>query len=246
MDWQDAAIVLAVRPYGESAAVASVLTRTYGRHSGLVRAAASQRNRGVWQPGNSLALSWRGRLEEHLGNFTAELAAARAARVLDDGGRLAALAAACALVDAVLPERAPHPGAHDALAALLDGLPAQGWACAYLRWELDLLAALGFGLDLTCCAATGRNDQLAYVSPKSGRAVSLSAGAPYADRLLPLPAFLLGSDADGAASAALPDAMALRQGFALTGFFLDREVFRPEGKALPAARTLLAERVGRG
>ncbi len=218
-----------------------LLTRDHGRHAGLVRGGAGRKARGIYQPGNRVAAIWRARLAEHLGNYSCELMASLAAGLLDDPVRLAGLASACALTETVLPEREPHPAVHDGLAALLADLDdaagdgAAAWAQTYVRWELTLLAELGYGLDLSACAATGRNDELAWVSPKSGRAVSLSAGEPYRDRLLPLPSFLLAGGAAGPGE--------IGQGLALTGHFFARHVFAPQGRRLPAARERLAARL---
>lgn len=234
MHWRDEGIILAVRPHGESSAVVHLLTRERGRHAGLVRGALGSRQRGLFQPGNVVAATWSGRLAEHLGNYVCEPVAAHAARVLDDPDRLAALSAAAAVCERALPEREPHPACYDGLRVLLEALPGPHWAEVYVRWELALLAELGFGLDLTACAAGGGNDHLAYVSPRSGRAVSLAAGAPYRDRLLVLPGFLAGRGGGG------PEEVGA--GLALTGFFLERHVFAPHHQPLPAARVRLAER----
>ncbi len=231
MEWRDEGIVLAVRRHGEAAAIVSLLTAEHGRHAGLVRGGASRRLRGVLQPGNTLAATWRARLEEHLGAFTVEPLHSSAA-LYDRPGPLAALTSATALLETALPERAPHPELYRALSGLLEGLEAPDWAESYVRWELFLLADLGFGLDLSSCAATGRNDQLAYVSPRSGRAVSLSAGEPWHDRLLPLPAFL----APGGGAA---DVQEVLDGVRLTGWFLERHVFAPHGRKTPDARERL-------
>ena len=234
MHWTDDGIVLSARPHGESSAVVQLLTRGQGRHAGLVRGGQGKRARGIYQPGNLVAANWTARLAEHLGNYTCELLESHAARVLDDPPRLAALSAAAAVSEAALPEREPHPACFEGFLALLAALPGDHWAEVYVRWELALLAELGFGLDLESCAAGGANDQLAYVSPKSGRAVSLAAGEPYRDKLLPLPGFLIGRGGGGAAE--------VEQGLALTGFFLERHVFAPHHRDLPAARRRLAER----
>jgi DNA repair protein RecO (recombination protein O) len=235
MEWQDHGIVLSERPHGESGAIVSLLTAEHGRHAGRVRSTHAPRTRGIFVPGNLVLANWRARLDEHLGNFTAELVTPFAARVLDDPGRLACLAAACALADLALPEREPHPRAFAALQALL-GEPA--WQAAYVRWELVLLAELGFGLDLTCCAVTGVTDDLRYVSPKTGRAVSEAAAEPWRARLLALPRFLIDS-------AAVPDARALQDGLALTGHFLITHLFAPHSRREPAARIRLLERITR-
>lgn len=236
MEWSDEGIVLAVRRHGEAAAIVSLLTAEHGRHAGLVRGGASRRLRGVLQPGNTVSASWRARLEEHLGAFTVEPLAGCAA-LYDQPGPLAALTSATALVEAALPERAPHPELYQAFTALLGALPRPDWAESYVRWELFLLADLGFGLDLSSCAATGANDDLAYVSPKSGRAVSLSAGEKWRDRLLPLPRFL--TPQGGAA-----DARQVADGLRLAGWFLERHAFAPHGRHTPDARERLVAHLG--
>ena len=168
------------------------------------RGGASRRQRPVYQPGNEVRATWRGRLAEHLGTLTAELQAGRAGQWIDDPLRLGGISAACAVAEASLPERAPAPAVYRGLLALLDALEREDWGEAYVAWEIALLGELGFGLDLERCAATGRNDRLAFVSPNSGRAVSLSAGEPYADRLLRLPDFLNGGADAGAGSGSGP------------------------------------------
>ena len=242
MEWTDQGIVLAARKHGEGSAVVSLLTRRHGRHAGLVRGGAGRRARGVLQPGNRVEATWRARLAEHLGSLTCELLHPAAAALLGDGLRLGALSAACAIVESALPEREPHPAVFEGLgvliAALEDGTEG-AWATVYVKWELGLLRELGFGLDLERCAATGRNDRLAYVSPRSGRAVSLAAGEPYRNRLLPLPPFLL---ADGG----IGDRREIADGLRLTGYFLESHVFGHHGRRLPAARRRLAERLASG
>jgi len=237
MDWSDEAIVLAARPHGEGSAIVQLLTRARGRHAGLVRGGASKRGRASVEPGNMVEATWRARLTEHLGSLTLEVVRPTAADLLDDPRRLAALAGACAVAEAALPEREPHPAAFEGTAALLAALaaddPGDVWPAAYVRWEVGLLGELGFGLDLTRCAATGANDQLAYVSPRTGRAVSLSAGEPYKDRLLPLPPFLIGA---GAA-----DPAAVAAGLRLTGHFLVHHVFAALHRPAPPARERLAQ-----
>ena len=234
MDWRDDGIVLSLRKHGESSVVVHLLTREHGRHSGLVRGGNSKKQRGVLQPGNEVYANWRARLEEHLGSYSIELLDGHAARVLSDPGRLAAMSSACAVADACLPEREPHPDLFASLKALLTVLIEEEWAAAYVVWELSLLAELGFGLDLSQCAATGVTDDLIYVSPKSGRAVSAEAGAEYRGKLLPLPQFLIGRG--GVENAAL------REGLKLTGYFLDRYMLGPFGKLLPDVRERLVDR----
>lgn len=237
MDWSDDGIVLSARKLGESAAVVNLLTRAHGRHAGLVRGGAGRRWRGVLQPGNQVAAVWRARLSEHLGTYTVEPARERLSALLDDPLRLAALSAAAAVAEVALPEREPHPVLFEGLLSLLDALErSPAWAAVYVRWEVELLKELGFGLDLSRCAATGTTEDLAFVSPRSGRAVSAAAAAPYADRLLRLPRFLLGSQGGKAEAAHIAD------GLALTGFFLERHVLAPAQVRLPPARIRLVER----
>jgi DNA repair protein RecO (recombination protein O) len=234
MDWTDDGIVLSARRHGETSAIVQVLTAAHGRHAGLVRGGAGKRARGLYQPGNQVRATWRARLSEHLGTYTCELTTSRAAGLMDEPPRLAALSAACAVAEAALPEREIHAPVYNGFIALLDALDNGTWPEVYVRWELGLLAELGYGLELDKCAATGRNDQLAWVSPRSGRAVSLSAGERWRDRMLALPAFLTdGSEAPAA------DILA---GLRLTGFFLDAHLFRPFGRVVPAARARLEDR----
>jgi DNA repair protein RecO (recombination protein O) len=236
IEWRDPGFVLTARPHGESAQIVELLTREHGRHLGLVRGGQSPRLRGILQPGNEVAALWRGRLAEHLGTLACELLHTHFARLIDEPDRLAGLAAAAALLSATLPEREPHPDVFAAFAALIEALEGtRDWQARYVLWERDLLAALGFGLDLSCCAATGVTTDLAYVSPKSGRAVSRSAGLPYHDRLLPLPAFLW-----RAAPAAAAD---LAQGLELTGYFLMRHLLSPQRRSLPPVRARLLSRL---
>ncbi|CAA7623654.1 DNA repair protein RecO [Candidatus Terasakiella magnetica] len=234
MEWDDDAVVLSVRRHGENSGIVTLLTRSHGRHTGLVHGVQSKANRGINQPGNQVRAAWRGRLAEQLGTLRLELTQAHAGAVMDDPVRLAALSSACALADLVLPERQPHAGSYVALVALLHALPAESWPSVYIHWELALLRDLGFGLDLTVCAATGATLDLAYVSPKSHRAVSRTAGEAWKDKLLPLPRFLV-EGGEG-------DAEAIRDGLALAGFFLERLVLPHHRAAMPAARTRLVDR----
>jgi len=232
MDWRDEGIVLSFRKHGESAVIAHLLTQHHGRHAGLVRGGTSMKMRGVLQQGNELSVQWRARLENHLGSFAIELQEGHAARVLSDPGRLSAMLSACALVDLCLPEREPHPDIFATLRALLLALPDAAWAAEYVAWELSLLAELGFGLDLSMCAASGATTDLIYVSPKSGRAVSAAAGENYKDKLLPLPQFLVGKE--------VVEPRDIADGLRLTGYFLDRHVLAPLAKLLPDARVRIA------
>jgi DNA repair protein RecO (recombination protein O) len=235
MRWSDDALLLSARSFGENGLLVSLLTREHGRHRGLVPGGQSRRQRAIWQSGNWLAVHWQARLAEHLGTIGGELRGAYAARWLDDAGRLAALGAACAMADLCLSEHVPHPDVFAGLLALLEGLAQEEWPSLYVHWEIGLLRALGFGLDLSACAATGMTADLGYVSPKSGRAVSRAAGEPYQDRLLPLPAFLV----EGGAG----DKPAVAAGLQLTGHFLERHALAPQGRRLPAARSRLVDRL---
>jgi DNA repair protein RecO (recombination protein O) len=238
MEWRDIGYVLSARRHGESALIVELLTAEHGRHAGLVRGGQSPRRRALLQPGNEIAADWRGRLPEHLGTFECELLASHAANFLDDPNRLAALNAAIALLLAALPEREPHPDLHAAFAALLGALDsAAAWAQVYVFWECGLLAALGFGLDLGRCAVTGTNQDLAYVSPRTGRAVSRDTGAPYHDKLLPLPGFLWRDT-----PAEPGDIVA---GLILTRHFLLHHLLEPQGARLPEARERFLERMRR-
>jgi DNA repair protein RecO (recombination protein O) len=231
MEWTDEGIVLGMRRYGEANAILEVMTRAHGRHLGLVRGGAGTRLRPVLQPGNLIRAVWRARLDEHLGHYTVEGLRLRAAEFLPVPHALYGLTHLCALMR-LLPERDPHPELLVELEGILDGFAdPHGTAIEVARFELQLLAELGFGLDLEACAATGARHDLVYVSPKSGRAVSREAGAPWHDRLLRLPKFL----SEGSRANAVP-AGDLAQGFALTGFFLSRHVLEPRGLALPDAR----------
>jgi DNA repair protein RecO (recombination protein O) len=232
MQWSDEGLVLAARRHGERALVIELLTREHGRHAGLLRGGQSPRTRASWQIGNRLAITWRARLAEHLGSFSGELLDNHAARLLDDRVRLAALASATALAVAALPEREPHPRAFEGLEVLLEALDRDDrWAVAYVEWEMALLEELGFGLELSHCAATGTTEDLIYVSPRSGQAVSAEAGAPYRAKLLRLPPFLRRAEEGGR-----PEPEDVLDGARLTGFFLESRVFAPHGKKLPAAR----------
>jgi DNA repair protein RecO (recombination protein O) len=239
MDWTDEGIILGVRPHGETASVVELLTRDHGRHLGLVHGGRSRRMRPILQVGNHVDVSWRGRLAEHLGHMTLETRRAYAAEVMDHAMPLAALETLTTLAR-LLPERDPHPSLYEVSLFVLGYLDAPDvWPALLVRWELALLDELGFGLDLAACAATGSNDELIYVSPKSGRAVSASAGEPYQDRLLALPAFLRGRSQGSVSQANLA------AGFALTGHFLETRVLVPRGETLPEVRGRLTDRLAR-
>jgi DNA repair protein RecO (recombination protein O) len=238
MQWQDRGLVLSLRNHGERDGILEVMTRAHGRHLGLVRSGTGPRLRAHLQPGNSLALTWRARLEAHLGQFGVEPLVNRAGLALTSPVALHALSHLTGLLR-LLPEREAHAGLHDAAEAMGELLGAPHLLAALIvRFELLFLSELGFGLDLGACAATGAREGLVYVSPKSGRAVSREAGAPFASRLLALPGFLApGADAQGLD--APPLWSEIEAGFALTGFFLRAEVFAPRNLPEPAARSRL-------
>lgn len=242
MEWSDEGIVLSLRPHGETSGILEALTRHHGRHLGLVRGGSSSRGRAQLQPGNLLKLTWRARLSENLGVFVAELARARASDMFEDRAALVGLNAFSAVAAAVLPEREAHTAAFESADVLLDAMTSHGfedWAPLFVRWEIGLLDELGFGLDLNRCAATGSADDLIYVSPRTGRAVSRAAGEAYRDRLLALPPFLLGRQAG---DPTLRDALA---GLELTAHFLAQWVLAPHHKPIPEARNRLTELAAR-
>ena len=239
MDWQDHGTILSTRPHGETAAIVDVFTASHGRHTGVVRGGASRKMAASLQPGTHVALAWRARLEDHMGAFTLEPVKARSG-VLGDRMALLGLNAVCALLGFALAEREPHPVLYAATEPLFDVIDRayEGWQVDYLRWEMGLLDELGFGLDLGACAVTGARDDLVFVSPKSGRAVSRAGAGEWAPKLLALPQFLLGQ---GPATYA-----ELVQGLALTGYFLEHRI-APElgGRALPKARQRLVDALAR-
>lgn len=241
MQWRDEGTILSVRPHGETSAIVEVFTADHGRHLGVVRGGASRKQAAVLQPGNRVAMDWRARLDEHIGSATIEPLASRAG-VLSDRLALLGLNAVCAILSFALPEREQHPALFAVTEPLFDALGAtqEGWPLAYLRWELCVLEELGYGLDLGSCAVTGGREDLAFVSPRSGRAVSRAGAGDWASRLLPLPPCLLGQG---------PATMAeLRQGLALTGHFLGHHMAPDLGsRPLPEARARLVaalERLG--
>jgi DNA repair protein RecO (recombination protein O) len=231
MQWTDEGLILGTRRHGETSLIVELMTLAHGRHLGLVRGGRSRRQQPVLQPGNSVLATWRARLDEHLGNYTVEATMLRAARLMESAVGLYGLQMIAGLVR-LLPERDPHQDLYRGVVALLDLLDEPLAAGAILvRFEARMLEELGFGLDLERCAATGTTGELVYVSPRTGRAVSRAAGAPYNDRLLGLPRFLIESG-----EAELPDADGIRAGFRLTGYFLARHVYEPRGLAPPDER----------
>jgi DNA repair protein RecO (recombination protein O) len=240
MQWHDEAIILGSRRHGETSVILETMTRAHGRHLGLVRGGRSLRRQPILQAGNSVSLVWRARLDEHLGHYTVEGTALRAARFMASPVALNGLGVVAALLR-LLPERDPHPALFEALTVMTEHLDDADLAPALLvRFELAMLGELGFGLDLTSCAATGATQQLIYVSPKSGRAVSAGAGEPYRDKLFALPPFLRDGFVDRE-----PTTDEIRAAFMLTGHFLAKDVFAPRGLSLPDARAALIGMLGR-
>ncbi len=233
--WQDQGILLGVKPHGENGAIVSLLTQGQGRHAGYVRGTHGTKLRGVLECGNLLDVHWSSRTTESLGTFALELVSNFSARVLSDPLRLLALQAACGLCDAALPEREAHAGLFHGLLALFSALETDVWAPAYIMWEMAFLRELGFSLDLRSCAGGGSVQDLAYVSPKTGRAVSTQAGEPYKDRLLPLADFLTPQGGAGAPAEVL-------KGLEMTGYFLEHWAFIHHMKGTPEARLRLEER----
>lgn len=231
MQWTDQGIVLGVRKHGETSVILELMTHEHGRHLGLVHGGRSKTLQPVLQPGNSVHVTWRARLDEHLGAYQVEGLTMRAAHFMGSSLALYGLATLAHLIR-YLPERDPHPALYETMTVLVDHLDDHDLAPAlFVRFELAMLAELGFGLDLSSCAATGQRNDLAYVSPKSGRAVSMAAGEAYKNRLLKLPGFLIGQTRSNR-----PRSAEIREGFALTDFFLHQNVFEPRGQSAPAER----------
>ncbi|WP_181702863.1 DNA repair protein RecO [Chthonobacter albigriseus] len=236
MEWTSDAIVLGSRPHGEGSVILEVMTAERGRHMGLVKGGRGRRVAAVLQAGNTVQLTWRARLDAHLGMFTAELVTARAARLMESAVGVYGVQIIAAHLR-YLAERDPHPALYEATEIILDHMDnALDVGRLIVRFELALLDELGFGLDLSACAATGATTDLVYVSPKSARAVSRAAGEPYRDRMLPLPAFLRDASI-------IPEADDLRAAFQLTGYFLDRHVADPRAIPLSEARAQLLARI---
>ncbi|MDQ6438004.1 DNA repair protein RecO [Mesorhizobium sp. LHD-90] len=230
MEWRDEGIILGTRRHGETSVILEVMTRAHGRHLGMVRGGRSRKQQPVLQAGNRVDLVWRARLDEHLGTFQAEAIELNAARLFDSAAAVFGLQTIAAHLR-LMPERDVHPALFETLAVLITHLDEPLLAGELVaRFELMVLEELGFGLDLSECAATGARVDLVYVSPKSGRAVSREAGAPWRDKMLVLPDFLVAGPGRRA------DAAAIDHAFRLTGFFLARHVYEPRGISEPEAR----------
>ncbi|MEM8936303.1 MAG: DNA repair protein RecO [Pseudomonadota bacterium] len=235
MEFSDRGIILDARAHGETHAIVHAFTETHGRWAGLVYGGQGRRMTPVLQAGNEVALAWKARNDDSLGHFSLELTRARAGELMQERLALAGLAAAAAVAFHCLPEREAHPAAYAAMTVLLENLSdVDVWPALMARWELGLLAELGFALSLDRCAATGSTENLIYVSPKSARAVSAEAGAPYHDRLLPLPAFLRGEPGESTLKEAL-DALKT------TGVFIETRILHLSDKQLPDARRHIVE-----
>ncbi len=242
MEWSEPGIIIGTRKHGEASVIVEIFCAGQGRHMGLVRGGRGRRMRSVLQPGNRVLATWRARLSDHLGYFLIEPDQLDAARYMADPLRLAALNTINELVR-LLPERDAHDHLHAAYVHILDYIRSdEDWADEFVRWQLLLLQELGFGLDLTSCAATGGVDNLVYVSPKSGRAVGAGAGAPYKDKLLPLPQFLVHD------RHANPEWRDVQNGLRLAAYFLTRNVYEPRGIEPPESgermNRLLAKHYG--
>lgn len=234
MQFTDDAIVLSARKYGENSGIACVLTANHGIYKGMVRSITGSRQRGLYQPGNMIEATWRARLSEHLGNLTAGLIHAGGVAVMDSPMKLAALSSLCSMLEVTLQEREQASEIYHSFKSFITELSSDhwDWQKSYVLLELELLTQLGFGLDLTCCAATGAAEDLIYVSPKSGRAVCREAGKPYSDKLLKLPEFLISS------SHRIEKTIAsqIHDGLDLCSYFLDKYFFAPHNILQPHAR----------
>ncbi len=233
--WQDQGVVLSVRRHGENGAIVTLLTETYGKYAGYVRGAQGNRMRGTLEVGNLVDVNWQARVSDSLGSFSLELRSSPSAVFFQDPIKLAALQSACSLCEAALPEREAQVGVFNGLQALFDALGSEIYGAAYIMWEIALLRELGFSLDLSTCAGGGDAGTLAYISPKTGRAVSYQAGEPYKNKLLNLPAFLKPNAAAGGDDDVL-------LGLKMTGYFLEHWVFIHHTRGLPEARVRLLER----
>ncbi|HPN05643.1 MAG TPA: DNA repair protein RecO [Hyphomonadaceae bacterium] len=238
-EWSDRAISLGLRRFGETGAILEVFSREQGRRRGMVYGGASRTKRAPMQPGNTLLVTWKARVDDSLGAFTAETDTERAAIHLADAEALAGLQALAELLAAALPEGEAKPALYDAAETVLDMLGNEDvWPALFIRWEIGLLTMMGYGLDLSHCAISGSNDGLTHVSPSSGRAVRGSEAGEYLHRLLPLPQFLIDSTAP-------VTPVDIRNGFRLTGHFLAERLFADLNKAVPEARLLMIDRLER-
>jgi DNA repair protein RecO (recombination protein O) len=238
MEFQDEAFVLSARSHGDTGVVVELLTQAHGRRAAYVAGGASRRMKPFLQAGARVEAAFRSRTSDQLGSARLEPIGEGPSVLFDDPLALAGLNAAAAVAQGALPEREPHPGAFLAFEALMSAFAIPSvWPAVFVRFEAGLLEDLGFGLDLAACAVTGSTDDLVWVSPRTGRAVSRSAGAPYAEKLLVLPPFMLGAQAGLAEGD-------VRAGLDLTGHFMEAFVFHPHNRPLPPARVWLVDRLG--
>lgn len=234
MDWRDEGIVLSARQHGETSVILELLTRSHGRHLGVVHGGVSRKKAPMLQPGNQLDAAWRARLDAHMGTWTVELKRSRAASILADPLRLAALSSCCALASFALPEREDMGDFQRQTEALCDAISdGRGWLTDYVYWEMALLNVTGFRLDLAACAVSGGANDLAFVSPRTGRAVSRSGAGEWASKLLKLPEIMLGG---------MPTIQGVVEALAVTGYFLERKLAPSLGnRPLPPARGRLVQ-----
>lgn len=237
MDFHEEAFVLSARAHGDTGVVVDLLTETHGRRGAYVAGGASRKMKPFLQVGARVIVDYRARSSDHLGSARLEAVGEGPSALFDDAMALTGLAAAAAVAQGALPEREPQPGAFLAFEAMMGAFAIPDvWPAIFVRFEAGLLEDLGFGLDLSRCAATGSMDDLIYVSPRTGRAVSREAGAPYADKMLKLPPFMLGAQA-GLGEGDVGD------GLDLTGHFLEQFVFHPQNRPLPEARIWMIDRL---
>jgi DNA repair protein RecO (recombination protein O) len=232
VEWQDNGIILKLSPHGEGKAVVAIFTESHGRHLGYVR---GTRKQGAFlQPGSLVSCRWQARLQDNLGSWTIEPQRSMYSRLMGSPPLLAALMSASAWVELTLAEREVHGDLYATFKDCLEQLDTPDGLAKYVHFEISLLQELGFGLDLSQCAASGDTAGLTYVSPKTGRAVCEREGEPYKDRLLPLPRFLV----ENSEKVPIKD---IRDGLQLTSYFLERFVLTQLNKAMPEARIRLSK-----
>ena len=235
MNWTDKGIIIENRKYGETSSILTMLTAEHGKHSGLIKGARNKKSRGMYEIGYLAHVEWKARLEESLGYFKCELLNAYTCAYLNDPMRLAGISSICSVLNGALPEREPSNPIYESLSSFISKLSSNDWLKNYINFELKLLSELGFSLNLLSCAVTGQVNELCYVSPKTGRAVSKNVGNPYKERLLALPPFLVEESHSSNTD--------ILNGLNLTGYFLKRNVFAQVNRGLPAARDRLVDRV---
>ncbi|MCI5049976.1 MAG: DNA repair protein RecO [Rickettsiales bacterium] len=234
MQWNDTALILSISKFSEHDAVVRVLSREHGLYSGIAKRGLGKSKRGIYQPGNLVHAEWKARLEQHMGSFDCELAKPFAALLMKHPHKLAGLNAACSMIPLAMEERDPHAQLYDAFMHVISQMiGGDEWISDYIRFEMTLLREAGYGLDLSRCVATGAQEDLVYVSPKSGCAVSEAAGRPYHERMLKLPRFLR--------EEVKPVEDEIHEAFRLTSHFLSSWLLEPLGKRMPQARERLLQ-----